>query len=65
MLSSKTLILLLVICSLAVAYENELIEKPKGYKPVVLTELKKLDNVPTSFDWSNVNGVNYLTVTKN
>lgn len=65
MMSKKLLLAVVILCGLALAYENELMSKPKDYKPVVLKDLIKVNNIPTNFDWSNVNGTNFLTVTKN
>ncbi|KAL0249121.1 hypothetical protein GEMRC1_004354 [Eukaryota sp. GEM-RC1] len=60
-------LLFALFIALCVAYRNEVI--PDDVPPMILTTppsaFIKSSDLPTNFDWSNVNGQNYLTVTRN
>ena len=51
-----------IVAVYAFEYSAPCAIKKLGERPeVIKTPLKKLENLPSAFDWGNVDGVNYLT----
>lgn len=61
----KTTILILSLLVVGAVCIEDLHPKPAGYKPLIKNEKSFNSVLPESFFWGDVNGTNYLTVTKN
>lgn len=59
-----TFVILSLLVVGAVCIED-LQPRPAGYKPLIKNEKNFNSVLPENFFWGDVNGVNYLTVTKN
>lgn len=61
----KSTILILSLLVLSAYCVEDWMPTPKGYKPLIKNEKIFNSVLPEEFFWGDVNGTNYLTVTKN